>query len=121
AGVNSFGWGGTNAHAVLEQYVPRTQEQPKPVTLYALALSAKSPKALLEYAKRYAESIQQCDEQTFRSVCVATALSRAEFDHRQIFSGTSREEVLGALNAFIAELTEVAPVMNADHKKKIVF
>src|SRR6188768_2102531 len=45
AGVNSFGWGGTNAHTVLEEYINPEEKLPgwKKHLRYALPISAKSP------------------------------------------------------------------------------
>jgi acyl transferase domain-containing protein len=120
AGINSFGWGGTNAHAVLEQYVNHQDVQKAPQASFALPLSAKSPQALLAYAKQYAALLEACDDDKFRSVCIATALVKAELDHRHLFSGTSREELLAELNLFIADQVDVSPAASVN-KKKVVF
>lgn len=61
AGVNSFGFGGANAHVLLEQYLP----QPKPQEIVVrdsvlppLRLSARSQPALRALAQRYAQLLQ---------------------------------------------------------------
>ncbi|HEY9007788.1 MAG TPA: acyltransferase domain-containing protein [Ohtaekwangia sp.] len=123
AGVNSFGWGGTNAHAALEEYRAEKQETiatNRSTDIYTLAISAKSSQAVKDYARAYVALLEKSDEVTFRSICISAALRRETFDHRHLFSGTSREEVLEALKRFIEddqEVTPCKPVANA----KIVF
>lgn len=60
AGVSSFGFGGTNAHAVLR--APRPDELPQPATeapARALLLSAHGEEALRSLAGRYAEALER--------------------------------------------------------------
>jgi acyl transferase domain-containing protein/surfactin synthase thioesterase subunit len=120
AGVNSFGWGGTNAHAVLEQYVSHSNVHKALQVPFALPLSAKAPQPLLDYSKRYATLLEACDDDTFAAVCIATALVKTEFDHRHVFSGFTREEVLADLNTFIEENVNVTPAPSIG-KHKVVF
>ena len=59
AGVNSFGFGGVNAHVILEEYLPATtpsddQHAVSPVPQPSLVLSARNEAALRELAGRYA-------------------------------------------------------------------
>ncbi|MCL1879142.1 MAG: 4'-phosphopantetheinyl transferase superfamily protein [Actinomycetia bacterium] len=54
AGVNAFGFGGINAHAILTAYEPQTKhlnQRPKPRIEEALMLSAKSKEALIAKLK----------------------------------------------------------------------
>ncbi|WP_064742072.1 type I polyketide synthase [Inquilinus limosus] len=60
AGVSSFGFGGTNAHAVLR--APRPDEMPPPTPeapARALLLSAHGEEALRSLAGRYAEALER--------------------------------------------------------------
>lgn len=124
AGINSFGWGGTNAHVVLEEYRSARVQEPsteQDVTgLYSLPLSAKSSAALRDYAKSYAGLLSASDEKTCRSVCAATAIRKPGFDHRMLFTGTSREEILAQLNDFIQDESEVMPCQPVSKNPKIV-
>ncbi|WP_160716715.1 SDR family NAD(P)-dependent oxidoreductase [Chitinophaga solisilvae] len=60
AGINTFGFGGVNAHIVLEEYVaPETAPQPIPEIPNMILLSAETPDVLKEYAGRLREMIDK--------------------------------------------------------------
>ena len=85
AGVNSFGFGGTNAHVLLEQ---APAAQPASAATDAgttgpllLALSARGPDALAALADQYATLLDQPDAPALHRVCRAAARQR---DHHQV-------------------------------------
>lgn len=121
AGVNSFGWGGTNAHTVLEEYRNREEHTPNYAGEYCLPLSAKSSQALKDYASAYVKELENCDEATAQAICIAAALRKAEFDHRYLFSGNDRHQLLENLRNFVADDTEVTPCNLVAENPKIVF
>ncbi len=119
AGVNSFGWGGTNAHAVLEQYPSAVKDTDVTPDRFVLPLSAKSPAALKAYAREYANLITTLDDHGVASVCVATALVKAEFDHRQVFFAESRTELLEKLTVFADAEDDVVPATSTGIPKVV--
>jgi acyl transferase domain-containing protein len=123
AGINSFGWGGTNAHTVLEEYHPKQLHVPSTTLAerFCLPLSAKSSQALRGIARAYLSQLENSDDETCKTICRATALRKAEFDHRHLFSGNNREELLDQLRSFIADESEVTPCNPATENPKIVF
>lgn len=73
-GVSSFGFGGTNAHAVLQR-VPPVKPVKKPserCETQVLMLSAKTQEALKELSGRYASLLRQGDRE--RSALIANAV-----------------------------------------------
>src|SRR6185295_7224044 len=58
AGVSAFGFGGTNAHVILEEapLLPRNEAQTQRPR-HLLTLSARSPQALSELAARHADLV----------------------------------------------------------------
>ncbi|MGW6940712.1 type I polyketide synthase [Streptomyces xanthophaeus] len=101
AAVSSFGFGGTNAHAVLERAPDRTPVRAKasgtegPVML---PLSAHDPESLAEVAESWQERIQGAaswDE--VRDAARAAAEHRAHLPWRAAVVAADREELLDAL------------------------
>jgi len=82
AGVSSFGFGGTNAHIILEEAAapaPRTAELERPQHL--LTLSAKSEQALAELAQAYATYLQN-SKASLADICFTANTARTHFEHR---------------------------------------
>jgi acyl transferase domain-containing protein/7-keto-8-aminopelargonate synthetase-like enzyme/acyl carrier protein len=83
AGVSSFGFGGSNAHVVLEA-------PPAPVAtgtnldrpLHVCALSARTPEALRALAGRYADWLDRIDPSRIGDVCHTANTGRAAFERR---------------------------------------
>ena len=98
AGVSAFGFGGTNAHAVLEAApdvaVPAF-EAPRPEVL---VLSARSTGALRELAVSHAALLGSKADLT--SVTRAAALGRAHFTHRLACAGEDANQMADSLRAF---------------------
>ena len=83
AAVSSFGFGGTNAHVILEEApVPAsvTEEIARP--LHLLTLSAKSEAALKQLSARYAQHLAAHPEIRLGDMCYTANTGRAHFAHR---------------------------------------
>jgi acyl transferase domain-containing protein/acyl-CoA synthetase (AMP-forming)/AMP-acid ligase II/SAM-dependent methyltransferase len=96
AGVSSFGFGGTNAHAVLEEAPSESQitEADDGVDApFLMPLSAHSPKALRALAESTIVFLR--DEEApgaWRDVCYTAAVRRSRFGHRLAVVARSRGE-----------------------------
>jgi phthiocerol/phenolphthiocerol synthesis type-I polyketide synthase C len=102
AGVSSFGFGGTNAHLVVEE-PPRTPAPARPTAdgAHLLALSARSDKALRELAAGYeARLAAPADGLTPGALAFASTVRRAHHEFRLACVGSSLEEFRTALAAF---------------------
>ncbi|MDH6538703.1 type I polyketide synthase [Streptomyces sp. SPB4] len=110
AGVSSFGFSGTNAHVVLEQAPAVSRTEPdagtKPVPPFTApwVLSAKSPEALREQARRLLEHARQHvpehdGDREAAEIAYSLATSRTALDHRAAVVAPDTAGVLEGLAA----------------------
>src|SRR5207248_1893397 len=107
--VSSFGFGGTNAHVVLEEPPKREACSPAQPTAppedwlgLLLPLSAKTPEALRDLARQYAEQLARPDGPDVADVCFTAGAGRAHFPHRCAISGQTGQQLRDGLERFIA-------------------
>jgi amino acid adenylation domain-containing protein len=101
AGVNAFGFGGSNAHVLLEE-PPRREIGARRGDPRALLLpvSARSPEALAELAERHARHLSAETTIPAEDVCFTAARRRSHHEHRLAVVGGDRAELIEALEAF---------------------
>ncbi|MFF2012619.1 SDR family NAD(P)-dependent oxidoreductase [Streptomyces sp. NPDC058195] len=99
AGVSSFGFGGTNAHLVVEE-PPRADPPSEDATGNAvlLTVSARDEQALRELAARYGDKLT--GTAPVRALAHAAAVRRTHHEHRLAVTGTDAGELRGALASF---------------------
>ncbi|MER6993179.1 amino acid adenylation domain-containing protein [Saccharopolyspora hirsuta] len=92
AGVNSFGFGGTNAHVVLEEAPQRPEPERRPAQREhrILPLTARDPAALPELAGRIAERLDELD---LADLGHTLARRRQHHDHRLSIVYSSKDEL----------------------------
>ncbi len=102
-GVSSFGFTGTNAHAILEEG-EAAPERPGPADAAGrpelLTLSARTPAALRRLAARYAEWLGRPDAGSLADVCYSANSGRSAFAERLAVVAGSRQELAGILARF---------------------
>jgi len=103
-GVNSFGFGGANAHVVLQSAdAPQSAGEDCGVTPRYLFLSARSEGALRAAADDYARFLDQRAEFTTYDVACAALARRELFEHRLVAEPGSRTKLVAALTRFSAD------------------
>jgi acyl transferase domain-containing protein/NADPH:quinone reductase-like Zn-dependent oxidoreductase/NAD(P)-dependent dehydrogenase (short-subunit alcohol dehydrogenase family)/acyl carrier protein len=107
-GVSAFGFGGTNAHAVLTSYqkedeagggrsaLPETHGLPTP----PLLLSARSPQALRDVARDMAQHLRAREDQSDYDIAYSASYHRDVYPHRLAASGVDRPALAHALEQF---------------------
>src|SRR5947209_8058934 len=116
AGVSSFGFGGANAHVILEEApVEAAAQQPSDAAhgmTYLLPLSARSPEALQALAQRFLDFLQtdsaaSPDATTLRDLCYTAGARRSHHQHRLCVVANSYEQLRQRLSAYLSgdELT----------------
>ncbi|MFD4137004.1 type I polyketide synthase [Streptomyces goshikiensis] len=104
AAVSSFGFSGTNAHAVIEQAPEPTEPEARPEPARVPGsqpwlLSAKDPQALRDQAARLAAHVVEHPELPLVDIGYALATSRTALDRRAAVVARDRAEFLTGLAA----------------------
>ena len=113
-GVNSFGFGGTNAHVVLRNPEPLASipahrgAATENREMRPLLVSAHDTQALESLARRYAELLRSPAAPSLPALCRSAATRRTHHHHRLAAFGRTHEELAARLDAFAAgELTSL--------------
>ncbi|MDM9582028.1 type I polyketide synthase [Nostoc sp. GT001] len=143
AGVNSFGFGGTNAHVVLEAAEEGSTsttlsdrgagEQGSILRLRSvtggageqvkslLTLSAKTETALRELASCYADSFLNYAAQSIPDICFTTNIGRSHFNHRHaVISSGDLPDLISELRTF-ATSQQTTERLQPENRPKIAF
>ena len=102
AGVSSFGFSGTNAHAIIEE-APRTHRKISPAeprTFHCLPLSARSETALAKLASRYGQALSTRPDLTLADVVHTAGAGRSHLPRRLAVVANTMETAVDALQAF---------------------
>jgi polyketide synthase PksN len=111
AGISSFGAGGSNAHIVIEEYIPGNQEQAPvrvtPQNPAIIVLSAKDEERLKERAQQLLTLIkeQQFTEADLANGYLAASRLLADIAYTLQVGREAMEERLGVITGSIEELT----------------
>ena len=109
AGVSSFGFGGTNAHVILEEAPIEVNKRQKAKVKsqefserpqHILTLSAKCEKALQELAQRYEEFLGNNSTASIADICFTANTGRSHFNYRLALVAESTEKLRQQLKAF---------------------
>lgn len=93
AGISSFGIGGTNAHAVLQE-APVKKSSESNCVWHLLPLSAKSDVTLENYCKKLKEHLEKHSEHNLADVTYTLQKGRKFFDHRTFVLARNSAEAI---------------------------
>ncbi|MEO0645861.1 MAG: beta-ketoacyl synthase N-terminal-like domain-containing protein, partial [Cyanobacteria bacterium J06650_10] len=127
-GVNSFGFGGTNAHIVLSDLKDfnleesdleksnlekqQAQDSPQttaPTSTQILTLSAKSQSALKALAKDYTTLLKKQPNIDLSALCTAANTKRSQFTHRLACVTSTTERLTEQLQAYLNDIENTTP------------
>lgn len=106
AGVSSFGWGGANAHVVLEEY--RRPDRPvAECEALPVVLSARNEARLKDYARLLLAHLRKHPSLEFADLAYTLQVGRDPMDERLAVLASSVEELAGKLDAYLSGDTRI--------------
>ncbi|MGE5411922.1 MAG: SDR family NAD(P)-dependent oxidoreductase, partial [Clostridiales bacterium] len=99
---SSFGFGGVNAHVILEEY----NENIKPVRIpdrpyNILTVSAKDEDALTHLIEKYKNEILNRDGLNIADICYAANCGRSHFTHKVAVTGQTEKQIKEGLEKYL--------------------
>jgi acyl transferase domain-containing protein/thioesterase domain-containing protein/acyl carrier protein len=124
AGVSAFGFGGTNAHVVMQEF---KQVQTNTISInddevFSLVLSGRTPIALKSLATSYSNLIK-ANKYSLLDICYSAAAHRSHHEHRLAVTTNSQEQLKELLDNFINNKNhpQVAFSQKLNKRNKLVF
>lgn len=110
AGVSSFGFGGVNAHIVIEEYIPKNVKDvicDTSVTCVVIVLSAKNQKRLKKYAEDIISFLEESDLQndlitpTLLDFAYTLQIGRVAMEERIAFIAKNKNDIVNKLTQYV--------------------
>jgi hybrid polyketide synthase / nonribosomal peptide synthetase ACE1 len=123
ASVNSFGFGGTNSHAIIESYdsnVSTPDTGPQIHSLSPILLSANSKSSLKRYAKAMEEYIARNPDLSLSDLTYTLSERRSVLPFRTAFAADSQAELQEHLARFTQVQDTELPVIRTTEKRNII-
>ncbi|KAL8974897.1 MAG: hypothetical protein Q9197_000866 [Variospora fuerteventurae] len=125
ASVNSFGFGGANAHAILEAYEDQNTPRGSPTAIFSPFLfSASSDRALWATLEAHAKYLQAHPDVDLRDLAYTLHSCRSLLPRRAVISARNVESLCGKLRTEAQEKTKrdvVAQPLSTNPRMLVIF
>ncbi|MED4567147.1 type I polyketide synthase, partial [Bacillus atrophaeus] len=112
ASINSYGFGGVNAHVVLEEYIPSHRESPADETVnepQIVVLSAKNQDRLQAVVQQMLGYVKQQNELSLKNYAYTLQVGREAMNDRLALVISSRDELIAGLQDCLTMKEERKP------------
>ncbi|MDB1090270.1 SDR family NAD(P)-dependent oxidoreductase [Streptomyces sp. ACA25] len=125
-GVNSFGFGGANAHTIV--IPPPTPSRPQPKTApeqgdgaMPVVVSARSPRALKQLAGRMANRLREADPREYYDLAYTSTVRRSAHPHRAAVLATDPQQAAEELDRLFAGEPARGAVTHKNERGAVAF
>ncbi|PRT34002.1 type I polyketide synthase [Bacillus wiedmannii] len=105
AAINGFGFGGSNAHIIIEEFntaeITSDETNRQDGIDYVLKISAKSEKSLKALVEKYYALIKECVESELEDIIYTANTGRADLDFRFAVCGSSRDMIANRMESYL--------------------
>ena len=101
--LSSFGIGGTNVHAILEEYIENSEMSYKEADNYIIPISAKTQDILDKYVENIYEYLKRNSNVSLRDISYTLQTGREQFQCRIAFCVQSTDELLKKLHTYLSD------------------
>ncbi|WP_439657532.1 SDR family NAD(P)-dependent oxidoreductase [Lentzea sp. HUAS TT2] len=101
AGISSFGFGGANAHVVLEEYRAKPPAETPPAQPVPVLLSASHPEVLRALAEEWVEALNAHGDAALASIAYTTHVGRTPMAERLGVVATTVAELQAGLRSWL--------------------
>lgn len=119
AGISSFGAGGANAHLLIEEYIPKMQENPAQPPEVMIVLSAKTKDILRTKAEQLYMYIKENEDLHLSDIAYTLAVGREHMNTRAAFVADGKDELLNRLMSVINQQEDDPEVYYGDKERGI--
>lgn len=111
-GVNSFGFGGANAHVILESYESPHANLPRPAATgpIPIVVTSKTPEGLRESISRIKQYLSQAPRGAYYDIAYTTCFYRDWHPYRAVVLAESPEKAVQRLDNFSTDNSAAQPV-----------
>lgn len=118
ASINSFGFGGSNAHVVLEEYKEEAIKVAEKKESYVLKISSKDDESTAKLAEKYLNKLVETSDEEFNDFLNTANKGRADYASRVAIVGEDKKEIVQGLRGFLQGDTVPGVYNSKDVSKK---